>query len=271
MLSPSPEISAATNPFGSDIARRNSMYATSRDHKLVHLLDPSTPVAPRVVQVHDSLVATIYSPAFSCLGAKAAIRTGAYRFGLYTELDVEPSTAGLAYDLYTFIAEHSGSGNPFTTFIASFEGPTISDARDFERVLWRQLQRLHDLDSDGHAWDPSVGSDPHQPDFSFSFAGTAFFVVGLFADSERWTRRVEWPTLVFNFHHQFELLRSRGKYTSLRDAIRERERAGQGFVYPMLTDFGTKSESRSYAGRVVEPDWRCPFHVQQREEGADKP
>lgn len=261
---------AAKNPFVGELACGNSMYATSVERQLVRLLNPSIPVSPRAIEAHDALVANIYSPGFSCVGAKSAIRNGNYRFSLYGELATVEATAGLACDLYTFAAEQSDSDNPFTTFVASFDGPTIAGEQDFERLLWRQLQCLHDVDHEHHPWDPSVGRDPQQPDFSFSFAGTAFFVVGLFAGSGRWNRRFAWPTMVFNLHRQFELLRSRGQYTRLRDVIRDRELAGQGSVYAMLTDFGAKSEARSYAGRVVEPDWQCPFHAKQ-EEGASRP
>ncbi|MBA3796937.1 MAG: YqcI/YcgG family protein, partial [Chloroflexi bacterium] len=39
----------------------------------------------------------------------------------------------------------------------------------------------------------------------------------------------------------------------------QREVALQGSINPMLSDFGTRSEARQYAGREVDEEWRCPF------------
>jgi FPC/CPF motif-containing protein YcgG len=92
-----------------------------------------------------------------------------------------------------------------TTFVASFLRPVPGDEAELERLLWTQLQALHDGEP-MQSWDPSVSSDPEDAHFSFSMAGSAFFVVGLHAASTRWARRFAWPTLVFNPHAQFERL-----------------------------------------------------------------
>ncbi len=133
-------------------------------------------------------------------------------------------------------------------------------------MLWQQLQQLHDEDRHYHTWDPSVSGDPHAADFSFSFAGRAFFVVGLHPGSSRWARRFAWPVLVFNAHEQFEQLRAQGRFEKLQALIREREWALQGSLNPNLQDFGHGSEARQYAGRAVGGDWRCPFHTGQMDE-----
>ncbi len=148
----------------------------------------------------------------------------------------------------------------FSSYIASFEGPPIADEPAFERQLWMTLQRLHDVDAPHHAWDARVSPDPRNPQFSFSFARTAFFIVGLHAASSRATRRFAWPTLVFNPHHQFDSLKAQGRYNRFRSVIRAADKALQGDLNPMLTDFGDRSEAAQYSGRRVDESWECPFH-----------
>ncbi len=190
-----------------------------------------------------------------------------YRFGLYRELGAEDSAAALAHDLYSFVQEMPDIEGDFTTLIASFESPVITDEYMFEQLLWRTLQKVHDLDAGHHGWADEVSADPADPAFSFSFAATAFFIVGLHAASSRATRRLAWPTLVFNLHGQFEELKRSGRYDRFRLVIREAERRLQGDTNPMLADFGERSEAAQYSGRAVEPAWRCPFAARN---GTDK-
>ena len=251
------------NPFNSDLARANSSYSAFQQNKLVQL--PATEHHPTSLMehVHDAFRSLVLHPEFSCVGAKAAIRRGTYRFGMYGEMNTPGTTAGLARDVFTFVQEQMELDELFTTFVASFIGPHIADERSFEQLLWSQLQSLHELDRVHHTWDPSVASDPQDPRFAFSFAGRAFFIVGLSAVSSRWTRRFAWPTLIFNAHYQFDRLRERGKYTPMQQAIRKREQALQGNVNAALSDFGETSEARQYAGRIVEEGWQCPFSPQK--------
>lgn len=211
--------------------------------------------------VHHRFRTAVLECAFPCLGARSAIRAGAYRFGLYPEIGSCRATKGLARDLTDFLASRSGMSGRFHTFVASFAGFVPPDESAFERRLWEQLQRLHDHDSPQHAWDPTVSSDPAAPDFSFSFGGTALFVVGLHPGSSRRARRFAWPTLVFNPHDQFTRLRHQGKFARMQELIRRREIQLQGTLNPNLSNFGSVSDARQYSGRPVEPDWRCPFHA----------
>lgn len=249
-----------SNAFSSDLARTNSSYAAFENNKLVRVLDPEQRPSPLMELVHDSLRAVILSQSFSCVGAKAAVHKEDYRMGMYGQMNTPEATAGLAHDLFAFVQERPHMESYFTTFIASFAEPRPVDELHFEQLFWQQLQALHDLDAPLHAWDPSVSSDPEDPAFSFSFAGCAFFVIGLSPASSRWTRRFAWPTLVFNAHDQFEQLREHGKFESFRDTIRARESTLQGGFNALLNDFGEQSEARQYSGRAVEQDWQCPFH-----------
>ena len=249
------------NVFDSDLARANSSYAAFEHNKLVRVLDPDKHPSALMELVHDSFRALVLSPRFTCVGAKSALNRGTYRMGMYSKMNTPGTNAGLARDLYAFVQEQPQMESGFTTFIASFAEPHPVNEVDFERLLWQQLQSLHDLDAPLHDWDATVSSNPESSDFSFSFAGRAFFIIGMSPASSRWSRRFAWPTLVFNAHNQFEQLRERGKYGSIRDTIRARESALQGGYNALLSDFGEQSEARQYAGRAVEQDWRCPFHT----------
>jgi len=247
------------NPFADPVAVANSSYSTFDGGRLVR--GDGTPASPLMRLVHDGGRALVLSDPFSCVGGKSAARRGTYRFGLYSALASDEAAAGLALDLFTYFAELPSFGDAFTSYIASFCGPHPADEAAFERDLWTTLQTLHDLDAGHHQWDPSVSDDPADPRFSFSFAGVAFFVIGLHAGSSRAARRFAWPTLVFNPHRQFERLREGDAYGRLQQVIRAGERRLQGEVNPMIADFGSRSEAVQYSGRRVGAGWRCPFHA----------
>jgi FPC/CPF motif-containing protein YcgG len=190
------------------------------------------------------------------VGSRSAFNQGSYRFGMYGELQGAEATGGLARDLYTFVREQPSIDGQFTTFVACFDAPKVLDEMEFERRLWGQLASLHALDD--APWDPAVSNDPADPRFSFSFAGRAFFIVGLSPSGSRWARTFPWPLLAFNPHDQFEQLRADGQFERMQDVIRERDTELEGGVNPNLANFGEHTEARQYSGREVEPDWRCP-------------
>lgn len=246
------------NPFESDAARTHSAYSGYHDGELARLLEASAvPIFARVA--NDAFRCFVFDETFSCLGAKAAVRRGTYRLGVYRRLDDAAVTEGLARDLYAFAAERQGFESDFTTYVAVFNERNFAHEAEFERGLWSQLQRLHDLDRRCHRWDPRVASDPGDPHFSFSIAGSAFFVVGLSPFATRTARRFAWPTLVFNAHEQFEHLRELGRFDGLQTQIRNRELQLDGALNANLADYGHHSEARQYSGRPVEEGWRCPF------------
>jgi FPC/CPF motif-containing protein YcgG len=247
------------NPFHDPVALANSSYSLFDGRRLVRA--DGTAASPLMKLVHDGVRALVLNDQFPCVGGKSALRHGTYRFGLYSELACDASAAGLAHDLFAFSTELPSLGDAFTTFIASFGGPHPADEITFERDLWKTLQTLHDLDTGHHRWDPGVSDDPADPRFSFSFAGVAFFVIGLHAGSSRAARRFAWPTLVFNPHRQFERLRDDGEYARFQRVIRRSETSLQGDVNPMVADFGTRSEAMQYSGRQVDERWVCPFHA----------
>ena len=198
-----------------------------------------------------------------CLGARSVVRRKSYDLHLYGRLGTVAAATALNGDLARFgtTVRHG----ELTSLVAVFSEPTALTEARFSELLWRQLQRMHDLDCVDHAWDPSVSSNPDDPHFSFSIAGAAYFVVGLHAGSSRWARRFTWPALVFNPHAQFTDLRESGDYERLRTLIRGRDTALQGSVNPALRDYGTMSEAGQYSGRAVSNDWRCPLDVHDPE------
>jgi FPC/CPF motif-containing protein YcgG len=213
-------------------------------------------INPLAERVHSALRAVILDPEFPCVGARSAMNRGSYRFAMYDELDSEGATEALARDLGTFVAEGPSIEGDYTTFITVFDGPKVIEPVEFEHLLWSQLRRLHDLDD--APWDPTVSSDPDAPTFSFSFAGQAFFIVGLSPTGDRWARRFPWPLLAFNPHEQFERLRASGQFERIQEVVRDRDEQLEGDLNPNLADFGSHTEARQYSGRPVEDDWRCP-------------
>lgn len=246
------------DPFDDDDARTHSNYCAYHDGELVRLLETSPPSQFSMV-AHSAFRSFVLDDRYPCLGARAALNRETYRFGAYERLDDEAVTHGLMRDLYAFATERSGLAEEFATFAAVFREPVPGGERGFEHALWSQLGRLHRLDRAFHPWDDRVSDDPESPEFSFSLAGTGFFVVGLHPEATRDARRFAWPTLVFNAHTQFERLRENGRFTGLQAKIRERDRSLQGTINANLADFGHHSEARQYAGREVEAGWKCPF------------
>ncbi|MDQ6765801.1 MAG: YqcI/YcgG family protein [Verrucomicrobiota bacterium] len=201
----------------------------------------------------------VLAPDFPCVGAKAAFNAGSYVLSVYDELASAASTETLARDLYRFTRSDLRQTSEYATFVAVFRAPAEDDELRFEGKMWRQLSELNRLDAAKFSWDASVRSDPADPQFSFSFAGQALYVIGLHPNSSRIARRFAWPTLIFNPHEQFERLRADGKWKRMQQTIRERDAELQGSINPMLSDFGESSEARQYSGRAVEEDWQPPF------------
>lgn len=238
-------------------------YHGWRNDRLIRMDQADQTPDPAVLHAHDGFRAVALSQAFACVAGAAAVRAGHYRFSSQAELGSPESIQGLATDLRKFIADFPLESGRFASCVASFREPGGLTPIEFEKLLWVTLQGLHDLDDE--PWDPSVSQDPEDSSFSFSFAGRSFFVIGMHGGSERWTRRLAWPTLVFNAHWQFEELRRLDRFSSMQRTIRRRDAKLQGMSNPALEDYGNQSEAKQYGGRVVEQDWQCPFHARGEE------
>ena len=209
----------------------------------------------------EDIKAFIAERSFPCVGAKSALNKSRMRVMAFGALGDAASTKDLWKALIRYSQEFPDPGAVPVSFVAVFDDAGTDESR-FEQRMWQQLQALHDHDcANGIVWDRSVNQDPSKSDFSFSVGGRAFFVVGLHPGASRMARRTPHTCLVFNFHDQFETLKTSGKYAGMQDAIRTRDAALQGNVNPVLARFGESSEAIQYSGRAVESDWKCPFQA----------
>lgn len=252
------------NPLSIDpVASRFSSYAAFHDETVIRPLAPDIPIHAELIDAHTHLRQKILGQFYPCVGATSTFSRNSYRFGLYPELAGEAAVSAVCHDLYDFCHEFPIVDDHFITFIAMFHGPEILSEQHFENLLWNQLQAMHSLDSNFFTWDKNVDSDPQSHHFSFSIGGRAMYVIGMHPQSSRLARTSLYPTMVFNLHEQFVRLRARGKFETMKQAIRMREMAFQGSINPMLASFGENSEARQYSGRAVSADWSCPFRSQK--------
>ncbi len=236
-----------------------SFYAKWDGRKFSRVVEPEKGLPLSAVNAYEDFRAYIINDNFSCIGAKAALNGNLFRVGCYDEINTLETNRLLAHDLNAFAAEQKEAVTNYASFAAIFTAPMIENEDVWEKSLWGQLQSLHELDRQRFEWDPSVSNDPKDPGFSFSLAGTGFFIVGLHPQSSRLARRFSRATMVFNPHAQFDRLRELNQYARMQQTIRTREMKLQGSLNPNLSDFGTQSEARQYSGRAVEENWKCPF------------
>lgn len=197
---------------------------------------------------------------FPCVGAKSALSRDQMSIFVTRDLRSASSDPDILLSLRQLVARYRDNSVPFQSLAILFEGPLHLSEEEFEAALWSRLQSLSDCDAAlGHEADDRVSPDPDDPHFSLSFAGEAFFVVGLHPHASRPARQFETPAMVFNLHDQFEELRRQGRYEKLRKSIVARDIAFAGSANPMLASHGEISEARQYSGRAVEAGWQCPF------------
>jgi uncharacterized protein len=122
-----------------------------------------------------------------------------------------------------------------------------------------------------YAYDKRVSSDPTSRDFSFSIKEEAFYIIGLHPKSSRAARKFDHPTMVFNPHQQFEVLRSTHRYEKMKNIVRKLDTAYSGSVNPMLQDFGNSPEVFQYSGRKLDQSWQCPLKINNYLPGEQHP
>ncbi len=192
-----------------------------------------------------------------CVMAQTVFSMDKVDLHVYENFGSKNTAHKILKDIKNYLSKYDFESNDFYTFLATFPERKNYTEEQFEELLWKQLQFIHEVDE--KPWDPSVSNDPEDKKFSFSILGKAFYMVGLHPNSSRKARQSPVPTLAFNLHWQFEKLREMGSYQTVRDKIRERDRELQGDNNPMLEDFGERSEARQYSGRKVGEEWKCPF------------
>ncbi|WP_336985581.1 guanitoxin biosynthesis heme-dependent pre-guanitoxin N-hydroxylase GntA [Altererythrobacter aquiaggeris] len=202
----------------------------------------------------------IQSSDYPCVGAKSALGRNQMTAYVGNALTSAWDDLAIVDELIDFAHAYARNPTMFQTFVAFFPHTRELDEELFEKALWERITSLQSKDEWlGQAYDAKVSSDPAAPDFSLSFGGMSFFVVGMHPAASRPARRFAVPTLVFNLHDQFDRLRTDGRYEKLRAAILNRDVQYAGSVNPMLAKHGEKSEAAQYSGRIVSSDWKCPW------------
>jgi FPC/CPF motif-containing protein YcgG len=197
---------------------------------------------------------------FPCVGAKSALGRGQMHFLVARSIESAWDDLRIYNGLLRFASRYRENPKLFVSFVVLFQDATAVSEHQFEHSLWQRVQSLSDKDGwHGQAYDDRVSADPESRNFSLSFGGEAFFVVGLHPGASRLARKFETPALVFNLHDQFEELRRQDRYEGLRKSIISRDVALAGLPNPMLARHGDVSEARQYSGRAVERNWSCPF------------
>lgn len=217
----------------------------------------------------DELRSRIADSEFPCVGAKSALARGTLKTLVCHSLASGWDDVTIHRELMDWAAGYRADPAGLRSLAVVFSGPDDLDERGFEELMWVRIQSFADKDHWlGQPYDHRVSADPGDPHFSLSFGGEAFFVVGLHPAASRPARRFPRPTLVFNLHAQFELLREAGKYERMREKILDRDRELAGSINPMLARHGEASEARQYSGRAVDAGWECPFRDKRATEPA---
>ncbi|MBU0557408.1 MAG: YqcI/YcgG family protein [Alphaproteobacteria bacterium] len=203
----------------------------------------------------------IMDKSFPCVGAKSALSRGTLNILVGWSIDSAWDDVRLHGELMAWAESYAQDPGLFRSLAIIFARAAPLDEQAYEQAMWERLQSLADKDAWlGLPYDERVSRDPEDPHFSLSFGGEAFFAVGLHPAASRPARRFERPVIVFNLHDQFEQLRQEGRYEKIRETIIARDVDLAGEANPMLARHGEMSEAAQYSGRLVNDDWKCPFH-----------
>jgi FPC/CPF motif-containing protein YcgG len=198
---------------------------------------------------------------YPCIAAVQSFQKKEFGFGVYPNFGSGVASLQLGRDLLAFKAEQQKSHSPLLSFWALFPDETRSfNDTDFENSLWNELSALHSHPEFEAPWDSNFSSNPDDPNFCFSFAGHAFFVVGLHRNSPRQSRQFPYPALIFNLYEQFVDLMKTGRYQPMVDINRKRELKFQGSINPMVENYGDSWEAIQFSGKENSSQWKCPFH-----------
>ena len=258
--------SLGESPAVSETAGRPALTAVPDLPELLEDLAADQDAESPPEAIGEGLEAMVLHPDYPCLGARSVFNRDRATVVVLEELATDAATTTLVRALTSF-GQGTDRAAGFASLVAVFRATTITDENEFEALLWRQLELLHEADH--QPWDPRVSDDPGNPHFAFSLGGTAFFVVGLHPQSSRIARRTPLPTLVFNLHEQFEELRGSDRFDRMRDTIRRRDTELQGSLNPMVADHGRSSEARQYSGRAVPAAWEAPARFDDADDADD--
>jgi uncharacterized protein len=220
----------------------------------------------------ESYKSFIYRQEYPCVAAKEAVRKQRVKVFVAGHMACPKDDRAILDFMYNFVDEYRNSDNFFHSAAVIFEGPTeVPSEEMFESMLFQRLQSLADMGSKEYAYDKRVSSDPTSRDFSFSIKEEAFYIIGLHPNSSRAARRFEHPTMVFNPHEQFEVLRATHRYEKMKNIVRKLDTEFSGSVNPMLKDFGSSPEVFQYSGRKLDNSWQCPLKINNYIPGEQHP
>ncbi len=196
---------------------------------------------------------------YPCVAALKSFHGKDFEIGTYKNFGSAESSLQLATDLMKYADQYAKNKSPFFTFWAVFPDALKLSDEEFEEKLWHELSGLASQSEFSQTWDPHFSSNPEDKNFCFSLGGQAFFVVGLHSQSNRFSRRFQYPTLVFNLYEQFRQLEKSQQFDSMVVQNRKRDQKFQGFANPMVTRNGNDWEAIQFSGRQNNSEWKCPF------------
>ena len=226
--------------------------------------DLSTPAAYHYAasdEVISQYHAFLNNKDFPCVAAKSALQRDQVACGVFEDMKDDRNDQAILDFLYGFVDRYRASKEFFHSATVIFKTPHNVNEQEFEALLWKRLQGLANLDAKRYAYDARVDNHPDSSNFSFSIKGEAFFIIGIHPDSSRVARQFAYPALVFNPHQQFEMLRKKNRFDSVKNVVRKRDIALEGSVNPMLDDFGVASEVHQYSGMQHDQTWKCPLVI----------
>ncbi len=219
------------------------------------------------IMLKEQFLAQIDAKAYPCVMARAALASGNIQIVIAEAFCPTPIHARRTLDdIYAAIDKISTLPGGNHSIALLFRTPVMTSEEEYDALFWPYLQCLHELDRQQYGWDSRVSADPQSEDFSFSLKGEAFYLIGMHNMSSRKARTTQAPAIIFNLHRQFDALRAKGVYNSVRDNIRRRDIAYAGDYNPMLQNFGDGPEVLQYTGRYIDKDhWQCPFQPQPQQ------
>jgi uncharacterized protein len=209
----------------------------------------------------QAFIDLVNNSSFPCIAARSAVKAGKIAIFESSHLACPSDDRSILNFLYKFIDGFRENNDQFTSAAVLFHRPCNLLEDEFESLLWKKLQALHDLDNQDYPYDKRVESNPDSGNFSFSLKEEAFFIIGLHPASSRTARNFKYPAIVFNPHQQFEKLRADNRFEKMKKVIRKRDLHISGSINPMLSDFGERSETFQYSGKVYDAGWTCPLKI----------
>ena len=83
-----------------------------------------------------------------CIMAQTVFEMDSVDFHSYANFGTRETGKFMMQDIKAYIENYDFNSNEFFTFIAGFDENTKYSEKEFEALLWQQLQHLHDLDNE---------------------------------------------------------------------------------------------------------------------------